>query len=187
MEWHLCKLITLFAVESWNIYQHYAIAHSLHSLNVGNYSPPSDGSWLPPDFPKCDTPFLESQRKARPSCTCDSSYKCSKSYTCSKNHNDESMPSSVEGSSSTITLVVLCIVVAMIMSIGLIYTIRTMIKRKKANKIMKQDEETLCEEYDNEDIEKNENDTSQRYSTPKRHKSSPYKELQEFVVFINLM
>lgn len=64
------------------------------------------------------------------------------------------MPSSVEGSSSTITLEVLCIIVAMIMSIGSIYTIRTMIKRKKANKIMKQDEETLCEEYDNEDNEK---------------------------------
>ena len=64
------------------------------------------------------------------------------------------MPSSVEGSSSTITLEVLCIIVAMIMSIGSIYTIRTMIKRKKANKIMKQDEEMLCEEYDNEDNEK---------------------------------
>ena len=44
----------------------------------------------------------------------------------------------------------------------------------------------LCEEYDNKDNEKNENDdTSQRYSTPKRHTSTPYKGLQEFVVFIN--
>ena len=33
-----------------------------------------------------------------------------------------------------------------------------MIKRKKANKIIKQDEETLCEEYDNENNEKNDND-----------------------------
>lgn len=38
-------------------------------LNVGNYTAPADGSWLPPDYPRCDTPFLKS-RRPYPACDC---------------------------------------------------------------------------------------------------------------------
>ena len=38
-------------------------------LNVGNYLPPANSSWLPPDYPKCDTSFLLS-KKEYPSCDC---------------------------------------------------------------------------------------------------------------------
>ncbi|VEU38467.1 unnamed protein product [Pseudo-nitzschia multistriata] len=38
-------------------------------LNVGNYQAPSDGSWLPQDYPRCDTPFLET-KVPFPSCKC---------------------------------------------------------------------------------------------------------------------
>lgn len=63
-------------------------------LNVGNYSAPTNASWLPSDFPDCDTVFLKSHNEIRPSCDCyidkdavlnlalDSTYKCSRSYLC---------------------------------------------------------------------------------------------------------
>ena len=63
-------------------------------LNVGRFSPPKDGSWLPDDFPSCDTPFLESHNHENPHCDCyidedavletalDPSYKCARPYTC---------------------------------------------------------------------------------------------------------
>jgi hypothetical protein len=38
-------------------------------LNVGNYRAPSDGIWLPKDYPDCETPFLQSQRP-HPACEC---------------------------------------------------------------------------------------------------------------------
>ena len=38
-------------------------------LNVGNYTAPVDGSGLPPDYPRCDTPFLKS-RRPYPACDC---------------------------------------------------------------------------------------------------------------------
>jgi len=62
-------------------------------LNVGNYYAPSNGSWLPDDFPNCETPFHKSQHE-EPHCDCyidkdavlgltmDSTYKCSRPYTC---------------------------------------------------------------------------------------------------------
>ena len=62
-------------------------------MNVGNYSAPLDGSWLPQDFPSCDAAFHRSQSE-EPHCDCyidkdavlgltlDESYKCSRSYTC---------------------------------------------------------------------------------------------------------
>ncbi len=62
-------------------------------LNVGNYRPPVDGSWLPSDFPNCNTKFLSSKHE-EPHCDCyidedavlgttlDSTYKCSRKYLC---------------------------------------------------------------------------------------------------------
>ena len=62
-------------------------------LNVGDYRPPQDGSWLPPDFPDCTTKFLSSKHK-EPHCDCfidedavlgttlDPTYKCSRQYLC---------------------------------------------------------------------------------------------------------
>ena len=38
-------------------------------LNVGDYEAPSDKSWLPQDYPRCDTPFLQT-KPAAPSCKC---------------------------------------------------------------------------------------------------------------------
>jgi FtsP/CotA-like multicopper oxidase with cupredoxin domain len=38
-------------------------------LNVGSYRAPSDGIWLPEDYPDCETPFLRSQIP-RPACEC---------------------------------------------------------------------------------------------------------------------
>lgn len=63
-------------------------------LNVGNYSAPVNASWLPDDFPDCDTAFLKSHNEIKPHCDCyidkdavldlalDSTYKCSRSYLC---------------------------------------------------------------------------------------------------------
>jgi FtsP/CotA-like multicopper oxidase with cupredoxin domain len=63
-------------------------------LNVGNYSAHTNASWLPHDFPDCNTEFLKSHREIKPHCDCyidkdavldlslDSSYKCSRSYLC---------------------------------------------------------------------------------------------------------
>ena len=62
-------------------------------FNVGNYQPPTDGSWLPDDFPSCETPFLKTQHK-EPHCDCyinedavlgtslNETYKCSRKYLC---------------------------------------------------------------------------------------------------------
>ncbi len=62
-------------------------------LNVGDYRPPEDGSWLPSDFPDCNTKFLSSKHE-EPHCDCyidedavlgttlDSTYKCSRKYLC---------------------------------------------------------------------------------------------------------
>jgi hypothetical protein len=38
-------------------------------LNVGKYRAPSNGIWLPEDYPDCETPFLKSQRP-HPACEC---------------------------------------------------------------------------------------------------------------------
>lgn len=38
-------------------------------LNVGNYQAPSNRSWLPDDYPSCDTPFLKT-RHEHPACDC---------------------------------------------------------------------------------------------------------------------
>jgi hypothetical protein len=63
-------------------------------LNVGNYFPQSDDSWLPDDFPDCNTAFLKSHSHEEPHCDCyidedavlgltlDPTYKCSRSYLC---------------------------------------------------------------------------------------------------------
>ena len=62
-------------------------------LNVGNYQSPSDSSWLPSDYPKCDTPYL-STKKEFPSCECyinedalmdnalTKDHRCSRDYLC---------------------------------------------------------------------------------------------------------
>jgi len=63
-------------------------------LNVGNYTSPSDDSWLPGDFPACDTNFLKSKYHEMPNCDCyidedavlgltlDQTYKCARPYLC---------------------------------------------------------------------------------------------------------
>jgi hypothetical protein len=38
-------------------------------LNVGNYQQPSNGTWLPEDYPSCDTQFQKTQHK-NPACHC---------------------------------------------------------------------------------------------------------------------
>lgn len=38
-------------------------------LNVGNYQSPATKDWLPSDYPRCNTPFLQS-KKQFPSCSC---------------------------------------------------------------------------------------------------------------------
>ena len=38
-------------------------------LNVGNYQPPSNGTWLPQDYPSCDSHFLKTRRE-HPACHC---------------------------------------------------------------------------------------------------------------------
>ncbi len=62
-------------------------------MNVGDYSAPIDDSWLPQDFPTCDSPFHQS-RQEEPHCDCyidndavlglalDETYKCSRPYLC---------------------------------------------------------------------------------------------------------
>ena len=76
-------------------------------LNVGNFTPPDDGSssWLPDDdssslllpndFPRCDHPFLKSMHHIEPNCTCyknedavldqglTDNHRCSRDYLCS--------------------------------------------------------------------------------------------------------
>lgn len=70
-------------------------------LNVGNYQAPSDGSWLPPDYPKCDSSFL-STLKEFPACECyineddvmDSAltaeHRCSRDYLCFHDNSPQS-------------------------------------------------------------------------------------------------
>ncbi len=62
-------------------------------MNVGDFSAPTDDSWLPSDFPTCDSPFHRSLHD-EPHCDCyidedavlgltlDKTYKCSRSYLC---------------------------------------------------------------------------------------------------------
>ena len=62
-------------------------------MNVGNYSAPFDKSWLPSDFPTCDSLFHQTQHD-EPHCDCyidddavlntalDKTYKCSRPYLC---------------------------------------------------------------------------------------------------------
>lgn len=62
-------------------------------MNVGNYSAPSNHSWLPQDFPTCDSPFHHTMHD-KPHCDCyidedavlnmtlDKTYKCSRPYLC---------------------------------------------------------------------------------------------------------
>ncbi len=63
-------------------------------LNVGDYSAPIDSSWLPKDFPDCQSLFMKSKSKQMPHCDCyidndavlglslDQTYKCSRKYLC---------------------------------------------------------------------------------------------------------
>jgi hypothetical protein len=63
-------------------------------LNVGNYVAPKNDSWLPNDFPDCETPFLQSHDHYQTNCNCyinedavldmamDETFKCSRSYLC---------------------------------------------------------------------------------------------------------
>lgn len=62
-------------------------------LSVGNYKAPSDPGWLPPDYPRCDTPFLLA-KKEFPACDCyvnsdavmdgalTKEHRCSRDYLC---------------------------------------------------------------------------------------------------------
>lgn len=60
-------------------------------LNVGNYRAPVKSSWLPEDYPSCDTPFIRSKQK-RPACECYINKDAilgnalTKDHRCSRNH-----------------------------------------------------------------------------------------------------
>ena len=103
-------------------------------MNVGNYSSPSDGSWLPDDFPSCETPFHKS-KAIQPHCDCfidhdavlgltlDEAYKCSREYSCSwqqsqvaalrpsKTNKSFVLQSSHRLPGSIISLIFVCIVI----------------------------------------------------------------------------
>ena len=63
-------------------------------MNVGDYHAPLNESWLPDDFPRCDTAFHISKANMEPYCNCyidkdavlgltlDETYKCSREYNC---------------------------------------------------------------------------------------------------------
>lgn len=63
-------------------------------MNVGNYTGPEDGSWLPIDYPSCDTPFLQATKHDYPACECyrnkdvvmenylTENHQCSRDYLC---------------------------------------------------------------------------------------------------------
>ena len=84
-------------------------------LNVGNYQSPPDSSWLPSDYPKCDTAFL-STKKEFPSCDCyidedalmdnalTKDHRCSRDYLCFQNDSPQSSLESYPYQSSGITI-----------------------------------------------------------------------------------
>ena len=84
-------------------------------LNVGNYQSPPDSSWLPSDYPKCDTAFL-STKKEFPSCDCyinedalmdnalTKDHRCSRDYLCFHNDSPQSNLESYPYESSGIAI-----------------------------------------------------------------------------------
>mmetsp|Transcript_15888 Transcript_15888/g.45671 ORF Transcript_15888/g.45671 Transcript_15888/m.45671 type:complete len:298 (+) Transcript_15888:1317-2210(+) len=71
-------------------------------LNVGDYKPPSNSSWLPSDYPECETPFVAAHHHSHPACDCydntdalqdrrlkaEEGYKCSRAHLCYHAHGE---------------------------------------------------------------------------------------------------
>ena len=122
-------------------------------MNVGNYTAPSTDSWLPRDYPSCNTPYLKTKQQ-QPSCQCyvnddavlggslTKDHKCSRPHLCRHeqsqianlkyyDRNGVLVASSYQLSNIEITVVILAIISFVTVFVAFIWP--TLVRSKGSN------------------------------------------------------